>query len=179
MNKNPNEQNPLIDDPMCSAFPTLTNCEVKFGGVGKGSVDKISTLCILSQNIINQKLYVAIWFWMVILVIACIINTIYRVGIISVPALRKQEFVWLLNTKRRKEEFLDKDNIVREQWEEIGKIGNWFVLCQIGRNSNSYYYRKFLQCLIENDRSRDNNVHSDNIEEGLGASNKKALLGAD
>ena len=123
---------------------------------------------------------------MVFLFVAAALNTIYRLAIISLPALRKQELVWLINTKRRKEEFLDKDNIIKEQWEETGKIGNWWLMCQIGRNSNSYYFREFLQEMIDNDRSRGSDAHEVqgtrriNIEEGLdNNSTKKALLGAD
>jgi hypothetical protein len=58
-------------------------------------------------------------------------------------------------------------------------------LCQIGRNSNSYYFRQFLEAL--NDQSKDNNISSDhaddaitiNVEDALVNGSKQALLGAD
>jgi len=142
------------ENPICSAFPTLTSCTVKFAGVVKGSVDVENILCILSQNIINGKIYLVIWFWMVILLIACAINTIYRIALLVVSAVRKNELVCLINTRRRRAEFLDKDTIVREHWEELNRIGTWFLMCQIGRNSNPYYFREFLLCLIEEDKKR-------------------------
>jgi hypothetical protein len=181
MNKAANQNH-----PMCSAFPTLTSCDVSLGSVVARKADNRNFQCVLSQNIINQKIYLAIWFWMLILVIACVHNTVYRIATILVPALRRQELVWLINTKRRQEEFLDKEkNKVREYWSENWKIGNWFLLCQIGRNSNSYYFRQFLEAL--NDQSKDNNISSDhaddaitiNVEDALVNGSKQALLGAD
>ena len=29
-------------------------------------------------------------------------------------------------------------------WQGLRTIGNWFILCQIGRNSNAYFFRRFL-----------------------------------
>jgi hypothetical protein len=85
---------------------------------------------------------------------------------VVISGMRKRELVWLINTRRRRGEFLDKDNIVREHWEELNRIGTWFLMCQIGRNSNPYYFREFLQCLIENDRERKNRTRSVNgVEE--------------
>jgi hypothetical protein len=150
------------ENPICSAFPTLTSCDVRLGGVVKGSTDTQNILCILSQNIINGKIYLVIWFWMIILLIACAINSIYRIALLVVPGMRKHELVCLINTRRRRGEFLDKDNIVREHWQELNKIGTWFLMCQVGRNSNPYYFREFLQCLIENDKNRKSSTRSNN-----------------
>ena len=155
-----NTNNMYAENPICSAFPTLTSCTVKFAGVVKGSVDVENILCILSQNIINGKIYLVIWFWMVILLIACAINTIYRIALLVVSAVRKNELVCLINTRRRRAEFLDKDTIVREHWEELNRIGTWFLMCQIGRNSNPYYFREFLLCLIEDDKKRKRKFNS-------------------
>ena len=151
-------------DPMCSAFPTLTACNVKAAGV-TGAVDNQWIICILSQNIMNQKIYLALWFWMIFLIISCSLNTIYRIAIVLVPALRKAELVALINTKRSKGHFLEKDTIVRNNWKEICRIGNWFLMQQIGRNSNPYYFRTFLQSLMELDQPKGSAVYSDNIGE--------------
>jgi hypothetical protein len=157
----------FLENPICSAFPTMTSCDVRFAGVN-GATDIKNTLCILPQNIINGKIYLAIWFWMVILLIACAINAIYRIAQVVVVGMRKRELVCLINTRRMRAEFLDKDNIVREHWKELNKIGSWFLMCQIGRNSNPYYFRQFLQCLIENDKDKKKSTRSIN---GVGEEN--------
>jgi hypothetical protein len=166
-------------NPMCSAFPTLTNCVIVYGGAVEGSTDKISVLCILAQNIINQKIYLAIWFWMVILLIAIVLNAIYRIAVIAVPALRKQQLVWLIKSKQKKQALLVQKNIIQSQWQDLGKLGSWFILCQLGRSSNPYYFREFLECIAYQNKEADNtnnsnqsNYHAD-IEEGKG---EKSLL---
>jgi hypothetical protein len=143
------------ENPMCSAFPTLTMCRFNAGGVVLNSVDKISTLCVLSQNIINQKIYLFLWFWMIILMVACAINSLYRIALIALPAMRKYELVWLINTKRKRGKILDNDNVVRHNWQEFNKIGTWFLMCQIGRNSNPYYFRQFLQSLVDREMEKN------------------------
>jgi len=161
-----NTNDPNAENPICSAFPTLTSCHISFAGVNQ-QTSKRDILCILSQNIINGKIYLVVWFWMVILLIACAINAIYRIALLVVPAIRKYELVCLINTRRRRAEFLEKDTIVREYWEESNKIGTWFLMCQIGRNASPYYFREFLLSLIDNDNDRKkSNTRSINGLEG-------------
>jgi len=166
-------------NPMCSAFPTLTNCKIGYGGAVKGSTDWVSKLCILAQNIINQKIYLAIWFWMVLLFIAIVLNAIYRIAVIAVPAFRKQQLVWLIKSKQKNEAILIQKNIIQSQWQDWGKLGNWFILCQLGRGSNPSYFREFLESIAYQNKDTDNsnnmnqsNFHAD-IEEGKG---EKSLL---
>merc|ERR1712150_222220 len=43
------------------------------------------------------------------------------------------------------------------------EIGNWFLLGQIGRNSNPYYFRKFVQSIEGNNDIREtNNIDAKN-----------------
>merc|ERR1712061_252826 len=48
--------------PLCDAFPTVTTCVMENIGVA-GAMERTSGLCILSQNIINQKIYFVLWWW--------------------------------------------------------------------------------------------------------------------
>merc|ERR1712045_341347 len=121
--KDPNAQE-QEGNPMCSAFPTLTACKFKFGGVAVGSVDQEVSLCVLSQNIINQKIYLFLWFWMILLMVAAGIGAIFRITQIVLPKVRKESIVALINTKRRRSEFVDKENAVRRNWSELNRIGN-------------------------------------------------------
>ena len=56
-----------------------------------------------------------------------------------------------MNTKRKRGAFLDQDNVVSRNCLEMNRIGNWFLMDQIGKNSNPYYFRKFLYSVYEND----------------------------
>lgn len=53
-------------DPMVYVFPRLTKCIFhKYGA--SGSIQKHDSLCLLPLNIVNEKTYIFIWFWYIIL----------------------------------------------------------------------------------------------------------------
>jgi hypothetical protein len=48
-------------DPMAKVFPKLTKCTFyKYGF--SGTVEKKDGLCVLPLNIINEKIYILVWF---------------------------------------------------------------------------------------------------------------------
>lgn len=64
-------------DPMVYVFPRVTKCIFhKYGA--SGSIQKHDSLCILPLNIVNEKTYIFIWFWFIILSIMLVGLMIYR-----------------------------------------------------------------------------------------------------
>lgn len=64
-------------DPMVYVFPRMTKCIFhKYGA--SGSIQKHDSLCILPLNIVNEKTYIFIWFWYVILLCLLFGLFIYR-----------------------------------------------------------------------------------------------------
>ena len=65
------------EDPMARVFPKMTKCTFhKFGP--SGTVEKFDGLCVLPLNIINEKIYVFLWFWFIILTVITGMQVIYR-----------------------------------------------------------------------------------------------------
>ena len=65
------------EDPMARVFPKMTKCTFhKFGP--SGTVEKFDGLCVLPLNIINEKIYVFLWFWFIILTVVTGMQVIYR-----------------------------------------------------------------------------------------------------
>ena len=55
----------------------MTKCTFhKFGP--SGTVEKFDGLCVLPLNIINEKIYVFLWFWFIILTVITGMQVIYR-----------------------------------------------------------------------------------------------------
>jgi hypothetical protein len=76
------------DDPMSRVFPKVTKCTFhKFGA--SGTVQTFDGLCVLPLNIINEKIYVFLWFWFVFVALMTGIQIIYRIAIIFTPRLRE------------------------------------------------------------------------------------------
>merc|ERR1712029_495297 len=64
-------------DPMSRVFPRMTKCKFnKFGG--SGTIQNFDALCVLGMNIINEKIYVFLWFWFVLLAIVTALNLVFR-----------------------------------------------------------------------------------------------------
>lgn len=64
-------------DPMVFIFPRMTKCLFhKYGP--SGTIQKHDALCILPLNIVNEKTYIFIWFWYVILAIMLVGLFFYR-----------------------------------------------------------------------------------------------------
>lgn len=74
-------------DPMCNVFPTEVSCSGKTGSIGGSAGDKFNLLCILSNNVINQKYFLVVWWWWVILLAASIFGLVYRIAQITIPSV--------------------------------------------------------------------------------------------
>ena len=74
-------------DPMMEVFPRVTKCTFhKYGA--SGTIQKLDALCVLGLNIINEKIYITLWFWFVILALISILFFLYRAMTIMMPQLR-------------------------------------------------------------------------------------------
>jgi hypothetical protein len=78
----------LTHDPMCELFPTEVACYIRIGAT-TGSIDRSNYLCILSNNLFNQKYFLALWLWWLALAIISVIGIIYRLARIAVPDLSR------------------------------------------------------------------------------------------
>jgi len=130
-------------DPMCSLFPTIVNCETSFFGV-TGAKDVKSKICILGQNILNQKIYFLLWLWFMVLFGVSVLVIINRIMCIFVPAFQRQVVAAHLKSKNA-------NRLTSIERIPLGHdyLGKWFLLAQLGRNSCPYKYRNFLEKLGE------------------------------
>ena len=81
---NPEDRN----DPMIEVFPRITKCTFyKYGA--SGTIESHDAMCVLALNIINEKIFVALWFWFIILAILTSLYLVYVLAVISVPSMRR------------------------------------------------------------------------------------------
>lgn len=75
-------------DPMVSVFPRVTKCTFhKFGP--SGSLQTHDALCVLALNILNEKIYIFLWFWFIILAIISGMALAYSIAVITLPSIRE------------------------------------------------------------------------------------------
>lgn len=64
-------------DPMIFIFPRMTKCIFHKFGVS-GEVETHDSICILPLNAVNEKIYVFLWFWFMILGVLSAAVLVYR-----------------------------------------------------------------------------------------------------
>ena len=64
-------------DPMSRVFPRMTKCTFKKYGPS-GTIQNHDAQCVLPINIINEKIYVFLWFWFCILTVITILNVLFE-----------------------------------------------------------------------------------------------------
>ncbi|XP_032452080.1 innexin inx2-like isoform X2 [Nasonia vitripennis] len=115
--------NPLLQqqvNPMARLFPKLAKCTLHTFGPG-GSSQTHDALCVLPLNVVNEKIFVFLWFWLVFLAIAGALALFYRVTVLSQPWARRI----LLRASARG---LSNATITSLQLNHFLGFGDWFVL---------------------------------------------------
>lgn len=127
----------LRGDPMSRVFPKVTKCTFhKYGP--SGSVQKFDGLCVLPLNIVNEKIYVFLWFWFIILSILSGISLAYRAAVLLGPKVR----LYLLRARSRLSSHKEIERIANEC-----QIGDWFVLYQLGKNIDPLIFKDIISDL--------------------------------
>lgn len=144
-------------DPMAKVFPKVTKCTFhKYGP--SGTVEKNDGLCTLPVNIINEKLFIFIWFWLIFVAVCSGLYLIFRLSTLLAAQMR----VGLITVHggrscRRSdvEAILDPAGFT---WTE--NIGDWFLLHLVCKNLNVLLVNDLIRKLHKTDE--DSKSHFDN-----------------
>jgi len=129
----------MLRNPLCAVFPTEVSCNIPNVGAA-GNEQAHNGLCVLTQNIINEKIYLFLWFWFIFMFIVSLFYIFYRIATLFFEKLR---FLLIFRTVRHK---YDED--IRKCLEYVlakAQIGDWFVLYQLSKNCNQYFFREFIR----------------------------------
>ncbi|EDW82506.2 uncharacterized protein Dwil_GK25094 [Drosophila willistoni] len=120
-------------------FPKIAKCEVlKFGSSGTASI--MDNLCILPLNILNEKIFVFLWCWFLLMAIMSGLNLLCRLAMMLSKSVREQ----MIRSQLR---FMPKRHIQRALRDLT--IGDWFLLMKVSVNVNPMLFRDLMQELCE------------------------------
>jgi hypothetical protein len=121
-------------DPMSRIFPRVTKCTFhKYGH--SGSLEIHDVLCILPLNVVNEKTFVFLWFWFLVLSLVTALALLYRAAVIVAPQIR----LYILQSRCRL--------ATRDQIRAIHRkchIGDWFLLYRLSYNIDPLVYDELM-----------------------------------
>lgn len=144
-------------DPMAAVFPKVTKCTFhKYGP--SGTVEKKDGLCVLPVNIINEKTFIFIWFWLVFVAVCTGLFLVFRLS----TFLGKQIRVGLITIHGGKscrrsdvEAILDPAD---QSYTE--KLGDWFLLHLICKNLNVLLVNDLIRQLHKSEEGSNSNTET-------------------
>ncbi len=171
----------LVVSPFCATFPTEVSCTVPNIGAAGGEQHH-NGMCVLSQNILNEKIYLVVWWYLVFLCMISVIFIVYRLSVCLFEPIRFQLLYVQIRHKY--------DDDVRKALRFVLSkcyLGDWFVLYQLSKNVNPYFLRQFVKELryeLKERPKRSKSFNKEKEKEGSQATLRKdassrALLNAD
>ena len=119
---------------MIYIFPRMTKCTFhKFGS--SGNIESHDALCILPINIVNEKIYVFLWFWFLVLGTLTLLVVLYRLVIILSPRMRA--YLLFVRFRLIKKECI---NVIIKKTQ----MGDWFLLYMLGQNIDSIIFKELV-----------------------------------
>lgn len=140
-------------DPMNRVFPKVTKCTFhKYGP--SGTVENKDGLCILAMNIINEKIFIFLWFWFIIITVWTAVHVMIRIVSLASRYCRYLLFCNRVRSVNRNDiaTVLDKC-----------KYGDWFILMQMSKHINpAVFYDIVLDLRDRIDEKRADNNDNQN-----------------
>jgi len=131
-----------VMNPMCNVFPRIAACDYIRFGPGGGQETK-NAICILGLNMINDKIFLVLWYWYIVLTVLGCIRLFYRGCQVSSSRVR---YVMMRAKMHR---YFKSDTNLKHVKNYIYhcSLGDWFVLYQMSRNMNRRFFADFLVIL--------------------------------
>jgi len=126
------------NDPMDRIFPKVAKCDFRWYG-GSGTIQNADGQCILPLNIINEKIYIIVWFWFVTLAIVTGVQLAWRVCTLASRRVREQFL-------RGKSYMLTNNSDVTTVCNNI-TLGDWFILILISENIDTRVFSELIRQL--------------------------------
>lgn len=64
-------------DVLDIVFPKVTKCDFyKYGS--SGTIQKHDALCVMALNIINEKIFIVLWFWYILMAVVTVLSILWR-----------------------------------------------------------------------------------------------------
>ncbi|XP_076244998.1 innexin 7 isoform X2 [Calliopsis andreniformis] len=136
-------------DPLDVPFPKVTKCIFhKYGP--SGSIQQHDALCVMALNIVNEKIYVFLWYWFIILAVVTGLGLLWRILTMLLHA-RSTFFNKIVFSMACPGKY-NPWNMLRVTHE--CHFGDWLFLYYIAKNLDNYVFKDLLEKLGEDLQER-------------------------
>ena len=118
--------------PIEQIFPNVAKCTLSSYDPS-GFLNKSDLYCILPQNIVHKYVYIALWFWYIILSVVTSIHTILQILSFFCPTIK----IFLIGkmTKCSKKKLFSVCKVKEQKYHQ--NIGDTFMIQQVLKNINN------------------------------------------
>ncbi|GFT46218.1 innexin shaking-B [Nephila pilipes] len=127
------------NNPMVVLFPRVTKCIFRMYG-RTSTVETFDVLCVMTLNNINDKFYLFLWFWLIILTVLSVLEFIKDMTLVFSPDFRA--YALCMRTS-----FIDERKI--RMILRKASFGDWFLLDLLSLNLEQTFYTEFINVLVK------------------------------
>lgn len=134
-------------------FPRMTKCTfMKYGS--SGTIQKHDALCVLALNIINEKVYIFLWFWLIILSILSGLAIVYRIAECTSRKVRLVSFRRFTYSRSKASPSPSSTDILIRR---LG-LGDYYLVSMLGKNLDGFLFSALVDDLAANlsEKTRNN-----------------------
>lgn len=141
--------------PFTTTFPKQAKCEMEFFGP-TGSRASVDGLCVLALNVLNEKVYLVLWFWLIFLAVLSSVVFAGRLVLMLVRAFRVPMLQHKAHFKFGKDMARGVNSL---------QVGDFFLLSLMARNMDVTAFRLLLKELAQEEFRRSCSDMDDEEEE--------------
>jgi len=120
-------------DPMDKVFPKIAKCQFKKYGP-TGTIQNHDALCVLPLNIVNEKVFIFLYFWLVFLAAINCVWLIYR--LLTIASLSLRVNVIFARSDKRVEKEVIAAALSNPKHSATEQLGDYLMLYFITKNVN-------------------------------------------
>lgn len=126
-------------DPMATVFPRVTKCTYRKYGPS-GTIQNHDAMCVMPINIVNEKIYVFLWFWLILMSALSVFSLIHHIFMMVTPSVNKM----VLRSRSMNQADLPLEEMGREF-----ELGDWKLLMLLSRNMEPLVFGEFIRELFQ------------------------------